>query len=374
MSANSQRSLNRVSRRAFVAGTSSLATFYSLAKLFPLPALAARLQNSSRLSQTVVVDKGFASVRKIGNGLYATISDPSKGLHTICNGGFLAGKDSAVLLEGFVSPAGAAFQMEALRSVSQVPVKGALDTHYHYDHSVGNSFYGANNVPIWAHAAVARRMVDSYSSMQGAEKSAVLAPLEARVKNAKNDLQKQHAQSDVTMLGNVYTLVNASILALPNHPIDPTKLPMDLDLGGLTARIESFPGHSGTDLVVRVPDQNVVYTGDLLFNGSYPYCFDEKATISGWRATLRTFSSWDKDTLFVPGHGQICGQEGVTALTNIFDDLAEQAEKMYKAGVPVQDAADQYVVPEKFKNFSAAVWGFTIGSAITKLYAEQHPT
>lgn len=372
MSAHSQRFLSPVSRRAFVAGTSSFAAFYSMAKLFPLPALAAEWQADSRLSQTLVVDKGFASVRKVGNGLYATISDTSKGIQTMCNGGFLAGKDSALLIEGFVGPAGAAFQMDAFRSVSQVPVKAAFNTHYHFDHSTGNSFYGANNVPVWAHAAVARRIVDNYGAMQGAEKAAVLAPMEARAKDAKNDLQRQHAQSDVMMLGNVYSMVNANVLALPNHPIDPTKLPVNLDLGGLTARIESFPGHSGTDLIVRVPEQNVVYAGDLIFNGSYPYCFDEKATISGWRATLRTFSSWDKDTLFIPGHGQICGQEGVTALAGIFEDLAEQAEKMYKAGVPVQDAADQYVIPEKFKNFPAAVWGFTIGSAITKLYAELH--
>ena len=61
--------------------------------------LVAALQNDSRLSQTVVADKGFASVRRVGNGLYATISDTSKGLQTMCNGGFLAGKDSALLLK-----------------------------------------------------------------------------------------------------------------------------------------------------------------------------------------------------------------------------------------------------------------------------------
>jgi cyclase len=289
----------------------------------------------------------------------------------MCNGGFLIGKDSALLIEGFVSPAGATFQMDAFRGVSQVPVKAALDTHYHFDHSSGNSFYGANNVPVWAHAAVASRMVDTYGPMQGAEKSAVLAPLENRLKNAKNDLQRQHAQSDVTMLDHIYTMVNENILALPNHPLDPIKLPMTTDLGGLTATIESFPGHSGTDLIVRVPDQHVVYAGDLLFSGSYPYCFDEQATVSGWRATLRTFSSWDKDTLFIPGHGQICGQDGVTALTNIFDDLSAQAEKMHKAGVPADEAADQYVIPDTLKKFPAPVWGFTIGAAIKKLYAEQ---
>src|ERR1700681_437581 len=361
----------RFSRRSFVVGSSSFAALHSVASLLPSPPLVAALQNDSRLSQTVVADKGFASVRRVGNGLYATISDTSKGLQTMCNGGFLAGKDSALLIEGFVSPAGAAFQMDAFRTVTQVPVKAALDTHYHFDHSTGNSFYGANNIPVWAHAAVTRRIVDNYSPMQGAEKSAVLAPLESRVKDAKSDLQRQHAQSDAQMLDHVYTLMNGNILSLPNHPIDPTKLPMTIDLGGLTPRIESFPGHSGTDLIVRVLEQNVVYAGDLLFSGSYPYCFDEQATVSGWRATLRTFSSWDKDTLFVPGHGQICGQEGVTALSNIFDDLAAQADKMHTAGVPADDAADQYVIPDNLKKFPAPVWGFTIGAAIKKLYAEQ---
>jgi cyclase len=361
----------RFSRRAFVAGTASFAALHSTANLLPLPALASALQNDSRLSQTVVADKGFASVRRVGNGLYATISDTSKGLQTMCNGGFLAGKDSALLIESFVSPGGAAFQMDAFRSVSQVPVKAALDTHYHFDHSSGNSFYGANNVPVWGHTAVAHRIVDSYAPMQGAEKSVVLAPLETRAKGAKNDLQKQHAQSDVTMLDHIYTMVNGIILALPNHPLDPTKMPMTIDLGSLTATIEGFPGHSGTDLIVRVPDQHVVYTGDLLFSGSYPYCFDEQATVSGWRATLRTFSSWDKDTLFIPGHGQICGQDGVTALSNIFDDLAAQAEKMHKSGVPADDAADQYVIPDSLKKYPAPVWGFTIGAAVKKLYSEQ---
>jgi len=43
---------------------------------------------------------------------------------------------------------------------------------------------------------------------------------------------------------------------------------------------------------------------------------------------------------------------------------------MYKAGVPVEEAQHRYVVPEKFKNFPIYAWGFTIGPAITKLYAE----
>ncbi len=358
------------SRRRFLEHASCFGAFYGLAKLISLPALAETVLADSRVSQTPIVDKGFASVRKVGEGLYATISDPSKGYATICNGGFLVGKDGALLLEGFGSSAGASFQMDALRMVSQVPVNAALDTHYHFDHSSGNAFYGANGVPLWGHAAVAKRIVESYGPLQGADKGAVLAPYEKRVADAKSDAQRQHAQSDLNAVTNVFTVANSSVLALPNHPIDPAKLPMTIDLGGLSAVLESHPGHSGTDIIVRVPQQNVVYTGDLLFSGWYPVCFDEQATVSGWRATLAKFAAFEKDTIFVPGHGQVCGQEGIASLREVFDDIAGQAEKMHKAGVPVQEATERYVVPDKFKNFPVFAWGFTIGPAITKLYAE----
>jgi glyoxylase-like metal-dependent hydrolase (beta-lactamase superfamily II) len=358
------------SRRSFLANASSFGAFYAAAQLIPLPALAAELAGDSRVSQTPIVDKGFASVRKVGEGLYATISDPSKGLQTMCNGGFLAGKDSALLLEGFVSPAGAAFQMDALRMVSQVPVKGALDTHYHFDHSLGNSYYGANAIPLWAHAGVANRMVTEYGSLQGKEKSEVLAPLEKRVSEAKTELGKKHAQERLGITGNIYQMSNANVLALPNHPIDPASLPMKIELGGLTAVLEGYPGHSGTDLIVRVPEQNVVYAGDLLFSGSYPVMFDKQATMSGWMATLKTFASWDKDTVFVPGHGPICGQDWIAKFREVFDDIVQQAEKLHKAGVPASEAVDQYVVPEKLKGVGMYAYTFTVGPAIAKLYAE----
>jgi glyoxylase-like metal-dependent hydrolase (beta-lactamase superfamily II) len=317
-----------------------------------------------------IVDKGFASVRKIGNGLYATISDPSRGGTTYCNGGFLVGKDSAMLLEGFATSGGAALQMETLRTVSQVPVKGALDTHYHFDHSMGNAFYGANGIPLWAHASVAERIVESYAPLQGADKAAMLGPFEKRVQDAKSDTERQHSQSDLKAITELFQVANSSLLALPNHPLDPAKLPISIDLGGLTAVLESYPGHSGTDIIVRVPDQNVVYTGDLLFSGFYPVCFDEKATISVWRDTLKKFAAFDKDTLFVPGHGQICGQEGIASIREVFDDIAEQAHKMYQAGVPADEAQHRYAVPDKFKNFPIYAWGFTIGPTVAKLYVE----
>ncbi len=151
-------------------------------------------------------------MRKIGDGLYATISDPSKGLSTMSNGGFLYGKDAALLIEGFVTPAGASFQLDALHKVAQVPAAGALDTHYHFDHSLGNSFYGANGIQLWAHSAVAQRITESYAPLQGRDRAAVVGPFQKRLEDAKSDVAKQHAQSDLTAMGNVYDLVKKSAL------------------------------------------------------------------------------------------------------------------------------------------------------------------
>jgi glyoxylase-like metal-dependent hydrolase (beta-lactamase superfamily II) len=359
-----------VSRRSFLIGSSCFGTAFAWSGLIPAPALTESLAQDARVAAKPLVDKGFALVRKIGEGAYATISDPSKGVQTLCNGGFVYGKETALVIEGFASPAGAAMQMEALRMVTQVPIRAAVDTHYHFDHSLGNSFYGARSIPIWAHAKVASRIAENYIPMQGMDRAAVLEPFQKRVREAKNETQRQHAQGDVAAMTSVFVLVNSTVLSVPNQPLDPAKLPFSVDLGGLTAVFESYPGHSGTDMIVRLPDQKIVFTGDLLFHARYPVAFDEKATISGWRATLAKFASYDKDTIFVPGHGQICGQEGVAFFRSVFDDIAGQAEKMYKAGVPVEEAMERYVVPEKFKDWPIFAWGFTIGPAIAKLYDE----
>jgi len=280
------------------------------------------------------------------------------------------GKDSALLVEGFGSPAGAVFQHETLRSISKGPVLAALDTHYHFDHSMGNSFYGANGISLWAHASAAERIMAAYGSLQGQDRAAVIGPLEARAQSAKTEVTRKHRAEYAATVGNIFNLVNSSVLALPNRPLDPAKLPLSLDLGGLTAVVETHPGHSGTDLIVRVPAQNVVYAGDLLFNRMYPVAFDDQATVSGWRSTLRTFLNYDKDTIFIPGHGQLCGREGAQLCADLFDDIAAQAEKWYQSGVPAEDAKDQYVVPERFKGVAIFAWDFSIGPTISKLYKE----
>jgi cyclase len=366
---NPMKSLwQHVSRRRFLGHTSRLGAACAAAKLIPAPAMAESLTSDSRVAKAPLVDKGFATVRQIGNGLYATISDRSKGLQTRCNGGFLVGRDAALLIEGFQTPIGASFQMKALRMVSQAPVRAALDTHFHFDHTLGNSVYGAHGIEVWAHATAPSRIMERYPRMQAEDLATFLAPFKERVREAKTDSERQHAESDIEGMTSMFVPVSENVLALPSHPLDPAKLPMKIDLGGLSAVIETHLGHTDTDLIVRVPEQNVVYTGDLLVTGQYPVNIDGYPT--PWRATLAKLASFDKDTLFVPGHGQLCGLEGVAMNRDIFDDMAGQAERLYKAGVPVEEAVERYIVPDKYKGFRMFSWGFAIGRTIEQLYAE----
>jgi cyclase len=356
------------SRRTFLAGTSSIGALFAATRLAPLPALAETLADDPRIAKQPIADKSFASVRKIGDGLYATIADRSKGLQARCNGGFLVGSDAAIMVEGFQTTAGSSFQLETLRTVTQLPVRAAINTHWHFDHTLGNSVYGGAGIPIWAHADAASRMTAVYPKWQAEDLATFLAPWEKRVSEAKTDSQREHAKSDIEGVTGMFKPVSETVLALPNHPLDPAKMPMKIDLGGLTIMIEAFIGHTDTDLIFRVPEQNVVYTGDLLTGGQYPVNINGYPT--QWRATLEKFATFDKNTLFVPGHGPICGQEGVAEMRACFDDIAEQAEKSYKAGVPVEEAVERYVVPDKYKNYRQFSWGFAIGRTIEQLYAE----
>lgn len=357
-----------ISRRGFLGAASGMGAACAAASLLGLPALDDALAADSRMAEKPVADKGFASIRKIGDGVYATISDRSKGLQTRSNGGFIIGRDGALLIEGFQTPIGAAFQVDTYKSVSKVPIRAAMDTHFHFDHSLGNSFYGGMGLPIWAHAKAAGRMAERYPRWQTETLETFLAPWQERVRAAKNDLQREHAKSDIEGLTGMFEPVSQEVLALPNHPLDPEKMPMKVDLGGRTVIIEHYLGHTDTDLIFRVPDQNIVFTGDLLVDSQYPTNID--GIPKPWRETLAKFAAFDKDTVFVPGHGQVCGIDRVALMRSVLDDIADQAQKFFKSGVPVEEAADRYVVPEKWKNFRMFSWGFCIGRTIEQFYAD----
>ncbi len=84
---------NPLTRRGFLASTSCLGAALAFRRYLPMATLTESMAQDPRVSGQPILDKGFAATRKIGRGVYATISDFSKGLQTLSNGGFIVGSE-----------------------------------------------------------------------------------------------------------------------------------------------------------------------------------------------------------------------------------------------------------------------------------------
>jgi len=356
-----------VTRRSFLGGMSAAGAALAVSGPMRRAAAFAMPQSAAQINaQAPIVDKGFACVRKVSDGVYAVVSDTSKGFDTLCNGGFVVGKDAALLWEGYGSPKGSAFQLETLASVSKAPVKAAINSHFHFDHTLGNSTYAVQRIPIWAHEKVVPEIEERYVPLQNRSKADFFAPAETHLRDAVSEDDKKHAEGDIAALKLLAGMLDSNVIALPNRPLLVSELPMKVDLGGIEVVIEAHPGHTPGDLILRIPAQNIVFAGDLIFNHSYPVTFD--GDMASWMKALELFGSYGPKTVFVPGHGQICGVEGVELQQSVFGDLAEHARQMAQLGVGLKEAQARYAVPERYKDLNMFAWGFCVDQAVKQFY------
>jgi glyoxylase-like metal-dependent hydrolase (beta-lactamase superfamily II) len=312
-----------------------------------------------------IIDEGFAKVEEIGKGVYAVLSDPTKGPLTICNGGFIVGRESILVIEGYGSPAGAKWVVQAARKVSQVPIKAAILTHSHWDHFLGIAYYGGEGINVISHPQ-SRELIWENCLLQGQDKSRILTPLEEKVEKTHDNICRQHAQTDLDIMNIGLGLTEAAVHSIPNQPLKLEALPLSINLGDITATIEVHPGHAPDNIVVRVLDQNISFTGDLVCHQVYPMfiSFDDDIL----RRELRVLASWGSSQLFVPGHGTLCGQKGILALLGIIDDLKDHAHRMFDQRATIEEAIHSYRVPEKYSDWQVVAWDFSIGMAIRKYY------
>src|SRR5262249_48350812 len=141
---------------------------------------------ADRAFAEALLDRGFARVDRIADGVYATIADSSQGQQCASNGGVIAGRDAVLIVEGHFQPAGAELEVEAARRISKAPIRAAVNTHYHLDHTFGNAGYRKHGVPILAHQRSFELMRDRYTALRGVDRTSQLAPLQRRLANAAN--------------------------------------------------------------------------------------------------------------------------------------------------------------------------------------------
>lgn len=319
-------------------------------------------------SSTPLIDRPFAQVTRVADGVYVTIAAPG-GPQCASNGAVIAGRDSTLIVEGHFFPEGAELEIEVARMVSKAPIRGAVNTHYHLDHTFGNIAYERRKIPILAHERAPALMKERYAALQHVDKGPLLAPLEQRAAAATDPLEKQRLNSDLGALKWMYGAIDRVTLAYPTELLGASDLPKKIDLGGITVLIEHRVGHTPTDLVVRVPERDIVFTGDLLFEKSYPVAFD--CDMISWRKALDHLAGYDRGVKLVPGHGPVCGVEVVREFADLIDDLHSHSEKMLGAGASVEEATQRYTVPARFRQFGIFSWDWAIGGAMRNYYAQR---
>jgi len=95
------------------------------------------------------------------------------------------------------------------------------------------------------------------------------------------------------------------------------------------------PAHTRGDVLVHLPADRTVFTGDILFIGGHPVSWD--GPISNWIAACEKILAWDVDVI-VPGHGPVTDKAGVRAVKHYFEYLTVEARKRYDAGMSEAEA------------------------------------
>ncbi|HMS02599.1 MAG TPA: MBL fold metallo-hydrolase, partial [Gemmatimonadaceae bacterium] len=112
--------------------------------------------------------------------------------------------------------------------------------------------------------------------------------------------------------------------------------------------------HTAGDLVVGDPDARLLFTGDLVWNGMFPNYTDAQPLTL--RESVRWLESRDARAL-VPGHGARADAPAFDRYVALLDSLEHVARRAVADGVPVDEAARRYVVPEALGDWMASPAG-----------------
>ncbi len=108
-------------------------------------------------------------------------------------------------------------------------------------------------------------------------------------------------------------------------------------VGNKTVRlIQAGPAHTRGDVMVYVPDDRVLFTGDMLFIEGHPIIW--AGPVGNWIKACQLMLDLDVDT-FVPGHGPLTDKKGVAAVKGYFEYVAKEARRRFDARMPAAEAA-----------------------------------
>lgn len=139
---------------------------------------------------------------------------------------------------------------------------------------------------------------------------------------------------------------------------------MDMKVGDKAVRlIEVGPAHTGGDVLVHVPGDKAVFTGDILFINGTPLMW--AGPVANWIRACETIIEMDVDVI-VPGHGPVTDKAGVRRVADYLAYIDREARKRFEAGLPVREAALDIALGD----FSSWGDGERIAVNVDSLYRE----
>ena len=112
---------------------------------------------------------------------------------------------------------------------------------------------------------------------------------------------------------------------------------LDFRVGNKAVKlIEVGPAHTKGDTLVHLPDDRIVFTGDILFNEGTPIAW--AGPVSNWIAACDRILGMDVDVV-VPGHGNVADKGAVRTMRDYLQFVHDEAFKRFQAGMPATEAA-----------------------------------
>ena len=190
----------------------------------------------------------------------------------ISNAGFVVTPAGVVVIDALGSPALAIRLVGEIRKVTPLPITHVIVTHYHADHVYGLQTFKALGARIMAHRGAKEYLNSETARLRMEVSRKDLAPWV----NADTHL----VEADEWLEGD-----------------------QDLTVGGVTFQIRrAGPSHTPEDLVIYLPQEKVLFAGDLVFRSRIPYV--GQADSRQWIIALDKLLDFGAQTI-VPGHGPL---------------------------------------------------------------------
>lgn len=286
-----------------------------------------------------------------------------------CNGSVIINENDVLLVDSHMTPAASWALLEELSAITDKPVRYVVNTHFHFDHAHGNQTFG-DDVEIIGHKFTHDRLAAGDSMSGRAWDGFVVQGIPAQIAAAEEQLAATGAEA-TEELQTKLTILNhyqeATAAVVPKPPTLTLTQRMTLHRGGREIQLLFIGrGHTGGDVVVYLPDEKIVATGDLLTNG-ISYMGD--GYLNEWADSLDVLKELDFEVV-LPGHGEAFEDRSkIDHFQAYLRDLRTKIVGTYEAGVGAEEAAAQIDMTNHSAHFPSIQGPGVNPHAVQRAYA-----